>query len=67
MPKIGDDKDIMVTDLDMRIMKGDNEDEELEELDAPCLYNYKKEIKVDSNDFGHKSYENTQKNIKRLK
>jgi len=42
----------MVTDLDKRIMNGDNDDEELEMLDAPCLYNYKKEIKIDENDFG---------------
>ena len=57
----------MVTDLDKRIMNGDNDDEELEMLDAPCLYNYKKEIKIDENDFGQKSFKDNIKNIKRMK
>ena len=56
--------------MDRRIMNMENDDQELEifgPIKTPNLYNLKKEIKVDSNNFGIKSYKDNCKKEKRNK
>lgn len=62
----------MITDLDKRLMNINGDDHDLIDLDdpvkgAPSLYNMKKEIKIDSNNMGIKSYNDNVKKQKRIK
>ena len=59
----------MITDVDKRIITLGEEDEDLELLEEQgrSLYNMKKDIKIDSNNFGIKSYDASVKKMKRIK
>ena len=48
-------------------MNIDNDDEELEDIDAPSLYNMKKDIKIDHDNMGFKSYSDNCRKVKRMK
>ena len=68
VPKEGADDDIMITDIDKKIIKINDEDEDIDfgPNFAP-LYNFKKEIKIDPEDLGNRNYQNRLKRDLSLK
>ena len=62
VPAVGDDDDIMMTDLDRRILNIDEDDDDFEI--PTMMYNLKKDIKIDENNMGIKSYND---NVKKMK
>lgn len=59
----GDDNDIMLTDIDRRVMniKGDDEELEIEMQNVFKSYNLNREIKVDHGNLGIKSFTDNMK------